>query len=67
MLLPACARQDYDERVIPSIANEASDGMRRGRQASQVMKATIAQYNAESLLTQREQAEVFSGMYFKYI
>ncbi|OLQ03061.1 Prohibitin-1, mitochondrial [Symbiodinium microadriaticum] len=34
--------EDYDERVIPSIANE-------------VMKATIAQYNAESLLTQREQ------------
>jgi|EP00927_Polykrikos_kofoidii_P006184 prohibitin 1 len=33
---------DYDERVLPSIANE-------------VMKATIAQYNAEQLLTQREQ------------
>lgn len=33
--------EDYDERVLPSIANE-------------VMKATIAQYNAESLLTQRE-------------
>merc|ERR550532_1760147 len=33
---------DYDERVIPSIANE-------------VMKATIAQYNAEQLLTNREQ------------
>merc|ERR1712125_99252 len=33
---------DYDERVIPSVANE-------------VMKATIAQYNAEQLLTQREQ------------
>jgi len=32
---------DYDERVLPSIANE-------------VMKATIAQYNAEQLLTQRE-------------
>lgn len=32
---------DYDERVIPSIANE-------------VMKATIAQYNAEQLLTNRE-------------
>lgn len=32
---------DYDERVLPSIANE-------------VMKATIAQYNAEALLTQRE-------------
>merc|ERR1712151_9902 len=32
---------DYDERVIPSVANE-------------VMKATIAQYNAEQLLTQRE-------------
>lgn len=34
--------EDYDERVIPSIANE-------------VMKATIAQYNAEQLLTHREQ------------
>jgi len=34
--------EDYDERVIPSIANE-------------VMKATIAQYNAEQLLTNREQ------------
>merc|ERR1719341_622603 len=33
--------EDYDERVIPSIANE-------------VMKATIAQYNAEQLLTHRE-------------
>merc|ERR1712014_197484 len=33
---------DYDERVLPSIGNE-------------VMKATIAQYNAEQLLTQREQ------------
>merc|ERR1712125_165492 len=33
---------DYDERVIPSVANE-------------VMKATIAQYNAEQLLTLREQ------------
>merc|ERR1719382_1503134 len=32
---------DYDERVLPSVANE-------------VMKATIAQYNAEQLLTQRE-------------
>merc|ERR1719504_374624 len=32
---------DYDERVLPSIANE-------------VMKATIAQYNAEQLLTHRE-------------
>jgi len=34
--------EDYGERVIPSVANE-------------VMKATIAQYNAEQLLTQREQ------------
>merc|ERR1719190_316036 len=32
---------DYDERVLPSVANE-------------VMKATIAQYNAEQLLTHRE-------------
>jgi len=34
--------EDYDERVLPSIANE-------------VMKATVAQYNAEQLLTLREQ------------
>eukprot|EP00440_Ansanella_granifera_P071165 gb/GFBE01077234.1/.p1 GENE.gb/GFBE01077234.1/~~gb/GFBE01077234.1/.p1 ORF type:complete len:281 (+),score=76.39 gb/GFBE01077234.1/:1-843(+) len=34
--------EDYDERVLPSIGNE-------------VMKATIAQYNAESLLTKREE------------
>lgn len=33
--------ENYDERVLPSIANE-------------VMKATIAQYNAEQLLTHRE-------------
>jgi len=33
--------EDYDERVLPSIANE-------------VLKATIAQYNAEQLLTHRE-------------
>jgi len=32
---------EYDERVLPSIGNE-------------VLKATIAQYNAEQLLTQRE-------------
>jgi len=32
---------DYDERVLPSIANE-------------VIKATVAHYNAEQLLTQRE-------------
>lgn len=33
--------QDWDERVLPSIANE-------------VLKAIVAQYNAEQLLTQRE-------------
>lgn len=33
--------QDFDERVLPSIGNE-------------ILKATIAQYNAEQLLTQRE-------------
>lgn len=32
---------DYDDRVLPSIGNE-------------VMKATVAQYNAEQLLTHRE-------------
>lgn len=33
--------QDYDERVLPSIGNE-------------VMKAVVAQYNAEELITRRE-------------
>jgi prohibitin 1 len=33
--------EDYEERVLPSVANE-------------VLKATIAQYNAEQLLTMRE-------------
>merc|ERR1740117_2533617 len=33
--------EDYDERVLPSIGNE-------------VLKATIAQYDAEQLLTMRE-------------
>merc|ERR1719231_1469342 len=33
---------DYDERVLPSIGNE-------------VLKAVVAQYNAESLITKREQ------------
>ena len=32
---------DYDERVLPSIGNE-------------VLKAVVAQYNAEELLTKRE-------------
>jgi len=32
---------DYDERVLPSIGSE-------------VLKATIAQFNAEELITQRE-------------
>ena len=32
---------DYDERVLPSIGNE-------------VLKAVVAQYNAESLITKRE-------------
>ena len=31
---------DYDERILPSIMNE-------------VMKTTVAQYNADQLLTQR--------------
>jgi prohibitin 1 len=34
--------EDYDERVLPSITNE-------------ILKATIAQYDAAQLLTQREQ------------
>ena len=36
---------DYDERVIPSIGNE-------------VLKAVIAQYNADQLLTQREKVSL---------
>ena len=33
--------QDWDERVLPSIGNE-------------IIKAVVAQYNAEQLLTQRD-------------
>ena len=33
---------DYDERVLPSITNE-------------VLKAVVAQYNAEELLTKRDE------------
>jgi regulator of protease activity HflC (stomatin/prohibitin superfamily) len=33
---------DWDERVLPSIGNE-------------IVKAVVAQYNAEQLLTQRDQ------------
>ncbi|CAN8077359.1 unnamed protein product [Agarophyton chilense] len=36
---------DWDERVLPSIANE-------------VLKAIVAQYNAEQLLTQREKVSI---------
>jgi hypothetical protein len=37
--------QDWDERVLPSIGNE-------------VVKAVVAQYNAEQLLTQREKVSL---------
>lgn len=33
--------QNYDERILPSIGNE-------------VLKGTVAQYNAEQLISQRE-------------
>jgi prohibitin 1 len=34
--------KNYDERILPSIGNE-------------VMKSVVAQYNAEELITRREQ------------
>jgi prohibitin 1 len=42
---------DWEERVLPSIGNE-------------VVKAVVAQYNAEQLLTQRDKVRegVFVGM-----
>lgn len=42
--MPCCAQNlgtDWEERILPSIGNE-------------VVKAVVAQYNAEQLLTQRE-------------
>ncbi len=36
---------DWDERVLPSIGNE-------------VVKAVVAQYNAEQLLTQRDKVSI---------
>lgn len=40
-LVPQNLGLDWDERVLPSIGNE-------------VVKAVVAQYNAEQLLTQRD-------------
>lgn len=39
---------DWEERVLPSIGNE-------------VVKAVVAQYNAEQLLTQREKVRRVAG------
>lgn len=36
-----CAGQDYDDRVLPSIGNE-------------VLKAAVAQFDPEQLITQRD-------------
>lgn len=40
-IIPQSLGNDWEERVLPSIGNE-------------VVKATVAQYNAEQLLTQRD-------------
>lgn len=45
---------DWDERVLPSIGNE-------------IIKAVVAQYNAEQLLTQRDKVSRAVGLPLMYL